>query len=301
MTEKKKALVLIADGSEEIEVVVTVDVLRRAQIEVDVVGVKLKNSNFAKCSRDVKLVPDKDFAKLTNSDAYDIIIIPGGTAGANTLASNTDVQNLLSSFHKSGKFVSAICAGPLAIKSANVNKGGKITSYPSIKADLENVNDQVIVNILVKALTAIPNPDFNLCLYLLQESSLSDENISKLYDAQKLIEEGKYQEFWKMYETDESFKELTSEAVGFEDAIRKVIMKIISMAYQNISADLLREYLNYGSSPNDDESFKEFIKSQGLELAENNLVNIPTNIDNEAKPTVIRENIKFDRKVSSYL
>ncbi|CAJ0828461.1 9753_t:CDS:2 [Entrophospora sp. SA101] len=160
--------------------------------------------------------------------------------------------------------------------------------------NLHLVNDQVIVNILVKALTAIPNPDFNLCLYLLQESSLSDENISKLYDAQKLIEEGKYQEFWKMYETDESFKELTSEAVGFEDAIRKVIMKIISMAYQNISADLLREYLNYGSSPNDDESFKEFIKSQGLELAENNLVNIPTNIDNEAKPTVIRENIKFD-------
>nr|CAG8469244.1 7629_t:CDS:2 [Entrophospora candida] len=167
--------------------------------------------------------------------------------------------------------------------------------------NLHLVNEQVIVNILVKALTAIPNPDFNLCLYLLQESSLSDENISKLYDAQKLIEEGKYQEFWKMYETDESFKELTSEAVGFEDAIRKVIMKIISMAYQNISADLLREYLNYGSSPNDDESFKEFIKSQGLELAENNLVNIPTNIDNEAKPTVIRENIKFDRKVSSYL
>ncbi|CAH1759221.1 7925_t:CDS:2, partial [Entrophospora sp. SA101] len=150
MTEKKKALVLIADGSEEIEVVVTVDVLRRAQIEVDVVGVKLKNSNFAKCSRDVKLVPDKDFAKLTNSDAYDIIIIPGGTAGANTLASNTDVQNLLSSFHKSGKFVSAICAGPLAIKSANVNKGGKITSYPSIKADLENdykySEDRVVVD-----------------------------------------------------------------------------------------------------------------------------------------------------------
>ncbi|CAH1759223.1 7927_t:CDS:2 [Entrophospora sp. SA101] len=167
--------------------------------------------------------------------------------------------------------------------------------------NLHLVNDQVIVNILVKALTAIPNPDFNLCLYLLQESSLSDENISKLYDAQKLIEEGKYQEFWKMYETDESFKELTSEAVGFEDAIRKVIMKIISMAYQNISADLLREYLNYGSSPNDDESFKEFIKSQGLELAENNLVNIPTNIDNEAKPTVIRENIKFDRKIQRKL
>ncbi|CAJ0765750.1 8685_t:CDS:2, partial [Entrophospora sp. SA101] len=130
---------------------------------------------------------------------------------------------------------------------------------------------------------------------------MSDENISKLYDAQKLIEEGKYQEFWKMYETDESFKELTSEAVGFEDAIRKVIMKIISMAYQNISADLLREYLNYGSSPNDDESFKEFIKSQGLELAENNLVNIPTNIDNEAKPTVIRENIKFDQGSGVYL
>ncbi|CAG8503537.1 1639_t:CDS:2 [Acaulospora colombiana] len=106
------------------------------------------------------------------------------------------------------------------------------------------VNDAVVINILVKALTAIPNPDFNLCLYLLHESALVDENVARLIELQQYLEQARYQEFWKAYELDETYKDLTVEAVGFEDAIRKVILTAISMTYQNISADLLGAYLN---------------------------------------------------------
>ncbi|RIA98463.1 armadillo-type protein [Glomus cerebriforme] len=160
------------------------------------------------------------------------------------------------------------------------------------------VNDLVINNILVKALTAIPNPDFNLCLYLLQEGALNDESIAKLILLQQSLEEARYQEFWETYEKDDAYRELTSEAIGFDTAIRKVILTAICMAYQSISADLLRLYLNF---VNDDDGFEAFIQSRGLTIKDS-VVIIPTNYDNEAKPTVIRENIKFEQltKVIGY-
>ncbi|CAG8589344.1 4622_t:CDS:2 [Funneliformis caledonium] len=160
------------------------------------------------------------------------------------------------------------------------------------------VNEIVIHNILVKALTAIPNPDFNLCLYLLQEGALNDENVAKLITLQQLLEQARYQEFWDSFEKDEAYKELASEAIGFENAIRKVIMTAICMTYQSISADLLRSYLNF---TNDDDEFESYIKSRELTIKDD-VVIIPTNYDNEAKPTVIRENIKFEQltKVIGY-
>jgi putative intracellular protease/amidase len=54
----KKALVLLADGSEEMEFVIPVDIFRRAEISVTTAGVGLKNGTYAECSRGVKILPD---------------------------------------------------------------------------------------------------------------------------------------------------------------------------------------------------------------------------------------------------
>lgn len=54
----KKALVLLADGTEEMEFVTPVDILRRAEISVTTAGVGLRNGTFAECSRGVKILPD---------------------------------------------------------------------------------------------------------------------------------------------------------------------------------------------------------------------------------------------------
>ncbi|RGB32501.1 class I glutamine amidotransferase-like protein [Rhizophagus diaphanus] len=146
----KKALVIVTDGSEEIETVVSVSVLRRAQIDVTVAGITLQNENYAKCNRGVKIVPDQSLSNISNFDIYDVIVIPGGLNAAKAISSNPEVQKLLASMHQAGKLVAAICAGTLAIKSANINKGGKITSHPIVKADLENEysyqEDRVVVD-----------------------------------------------------------------------------------------------------------------------------------------------------------
>ncbi|CAG8575572.1 6846_t:CDS:2 [Paraglomus brasilianum] len=164
------------------------------------------------------------------------------------------------------------------------------------------INDRVIINILVKALTAIPNPDFNLCLYLLHESALAEDSIQKLLHLQSLLEQARYREFWHVYESEETYRILTSEAIGFENAIRKVIARVVAISFQTISTELLQSYLNIGASNgHSDEDFSFFIEKQGWK-EENKVVHIPVNNDNEAKPTVIRENIKFEQltKVIGY-
>ncbi|KAG2180665.1 hypothetical protein INT44_003672 [Umbelopsis vinacea] len=149
----KKALVLLADGTEEMEFVIPVDVLRRAEITVTTAGVGLKNGTYAECSRGVKILPDVEAEHIGvswNQEDFDAIIIPGGVGGAKILSESVLVQKLVSSFYERQKIVAFICAGTLVAKSAGVPEGHKVTSHPSVKEQLEDVykysEDRVVVD-----------------------------------------------------------------------------------------------------------------------------------------------------------
>ena len=85
----KRALVFLAEGAEEMETVITVDVLRRAGIEVTLAGVN--GEQTVTCSRLVKIQPDCSLEKVSN-DQFDAVIVPGGLKGAEACAT---VINLL--------------------------------------------------------------------------------------------------------------------------------------------------------------------------------------------------------------
>ncbi|XP_076680604.1 protein dj-1beta [Andrena cerasifolii] len=144
---KKTAILLIADGSEEIEAVVTVDVLRRAGIEVTIAG--LADSPSVKCSRDVKICVD---AKLQDavSQNYDIVILPGGLAGSKAFATSQEVGKLLQQQEKENRAIAAICAAPTALKAHGIAKGKQLTSYPAMKDQLADeykyLEDKVVVD-----------------------------------------------------------------------------------------------------------------------------------------------------------
>ena len=71
---QKKVLVLVADGSEEMEAVITIDILRRAQIHVTVAAVKQAAPGHVQCSNGVKLVPDQVLsADLTESHLVSLL------------------------------------------------------------------------------------------------------------------------------------------------------------------------------------------------------------------------------------
>ncbi|SAM07987.1 hypothetical protein [Absidia glauca] len=153
--------------------------------------------------------------------------------------------------------------------------------------------EPVIINILAKALTAVPAPDFNLCLYLLSERSAQVDQLTTL---QQLLEQSNYVKFWETY-NDATYQKLTSKVVGFEDAIRQLIARVVTMSHQSINLPVLQSYL----ALKDQAKFAAFCEQQQW-TQQGDLVLIPINKDNEAKAIVVRENIKFDQltKVIGY-
>ncbi|KAJ2804335.1 hypothetical protein H4R20_002548 [Coemansia guatemalensis] len=139
-TSPKKAIVFVAQGSEEMETVIVVDVLRRAGIQVLVLAVEISSGSVT-CSRGVRLVPDAylgdDSVKIS---AFDAVVVPGGAGGSEILSQNAQVRCILSDFHAQHKIVAAICAGSLAIKTAGIqshlSEPLRITSHPSVRDQL---------------------------------------------------------------------------------------------------------------------------------------------------------------------
>jgi len=136
-----KALVILAAGAEEMEVVITVDVLRRGGVTTVLGG--LTGFSLVECSRGVKLFPDAILEDALKMGPFDIVIIPGGLQGAEALASSSAVGSILRAQEAGGGWIGAICAGPLALDRHDVGKGtaaqmadgeiiNTVTSHPSV-------------------------------------------------------------------------------------------------------------------------------------------------------------------------
>ena len=86
-------------------------------------------------SRNVRIVPDvPSLSSLPAAPAalYDILILPGGAAGAKTFATSSAVLDLVTAFRKEGKWVAAICAGTTALVAAGGAKV-RVTSHPGVR------------------------------------------------------------------------------------------------------------------------------------------------------------------------
>ncbi len=125
-----KALVLLAEGVEEMEAVIVIDVLRRAGVEVMVAATGQTREVMA--SRGVRLVAD---ALLTELPAVPgaALVIPGGAGGSKRLAADPRVLELVRAFVRDGKLVAAICAGPLVLQAAGVLEGLRFTCHPAAR------------------------------------------------------------------------------------------------------------------------------------------------------------------------
>lgn len=129
-------LVPLAPGCEELEAVTVVDLLRRADIEVVTAGL---DGQPVRASRGTRLIPDVDIDQALRRD-YDMVVLPGGLPGADNLAADTRVMDLLRRMAGAGKYVCAICAAPAVLAKAGVLQGKRATSYPGI-LDTMNLPD----------------------------------------------------------------------------------------------------------------------------------------------------------------
>ncbi len=142
----KKVLVPIAEGTEEIEAVCIIDVLRRAGAEVVVASVGEKTVT---CSRGVQIVTDRLIGEC-KAEAFDMIARPGGVPGAQNLRDSADLTELLKKQTGSGGFFGAICASPAVVLQAHgllVNR--QATSHPAFSDQLESnesIESRVVVD-----------------------------------------------------------------------------------------------------------------------------------------------------------
>lgn len=129
----KRVLVAIADGSEELEAVTVIDVLRRAGAEVTVASVADEQIT---ASRGVKLVADAVIGDCVGK-TYDLIVLPGGMPGAENLRDSRELAEMLKVQAKSGRYYAAICASPaVALQPYGLLEGKKATCYPSLASKL---------------------------------------------------------------------------------------------------------------------------------------------------------------------
>ena len=131
MAAEKRALVILSAGAEEMETVITTDVLRRAKVKVTLAG--LVSSEPVECSRGVVIVPDKSLQDAVKEGPFDVVVLPGGAGGAKRLAASEKVKELLEEQEAAGRIIAAVCAAPSALLSHGIAKGKEVTSHPAVK------------------------------------------------------------------------------------------------------------------------------------------------------------------------
>lgn len=139
----KHVLVPLADGVEEMEAVIVMDVLRRVPWTVTAAGLA---SGVVTASRGVRIVPDAEWSAVDPS-AFDILVIPGGQAGTEALSRDERVLEAIRLFMKAGKWVAAVCAGPRVLQAAGVLSGRRVTCHPAVSlTPTKRLEDRVVVD-----------------------------------------------------------------------------------------------------------------------------------------------------------
>jgi len=143
--------VLATDGFEQSELTEPVDALRRAGATVHVIAPEqgaIRGWNRADWGDEV--IVDVPLDRADPGD-YDALVLPGGVMNPDKLRTNQDAVKFARAMFQEGKPVSAICHGPQLLIECEALAGRELTSYPSIRTDLENagarwVDRQVVVD-----------------------------------------------------------------------------------------------------------------------------------------------------------
>ncbi len=143
---------LAMDGVEEVELTEPAEALRSAGAKVVVISPKA--DSIQAMNNDVepgsKIPVDLEVANATSSD-YDGLVLPGGTTNPDKLRIDRSAVQFVRHFVDGGKPIAAICHGPWTLINAGGVKGHRMTSWPSLQADLENagaiwVDETVVID-----------------------------------------------------------------------------------------------------------------------------------------------------------
>jgi len=163
----KRVAILVADGFEQVELDQPRAALDQAGALTQVVSPaegQAKGMHHDKPAEGVDVDVSLENAR---PDDYDALLLPGGVMNPDALRQEKKAVEFVRAFFQAGKPVAAICHGPQVLIEADVVRGRKLTSYPSVQTDLRNagaewVDEEVVVdNGLVTSRTPDDIPRFN--------------------------------------------------------------------------------------------------------------------------------------------
>ena len=129
-----KVYVFLADGFEDVEALIPIDVLRRGGVEV--VTVSTTDFPLVESAHGVNIEADLQFEQCDFSDA-DLLMLPGGMPGASNLYAHEGVCQAVMAQFAAGKKIAAICAAPaVVLAQLGVLDGKKATCYPGFEKAL---------------------------------------------------------------------------------------------------------------------------------------------------------------------
>lgn len=123
----------LADGFEEAEALVTIDILRRAKIEVETVSVEGK---AVKGAHGIVVSADKTAQEIDLNNNFDGVILPGGMPGTLNLEKSSVVIEALKKADNENLIIAAICAAPMILGKMGLLKGKKAVCYPGFEEDM---------------------------------------------------------------------------------------------------------------------------------------------------------------------
>ena len=121
-----KVYVLLAEGFEESEAVVPIDLLRRARVEV--VTVSITEDPLVLSSHGIPVTADTVLSKV--EDTADALFLPGGLKGTNNLKASEAVAEFIRRHLEADRYMTAICAAPTVYGEMGLLQGKKATCYP---------------------------------------------------------------------------------------------------------------------------------------------------------------------------
>lgn len=164
----KSLFLFLADGFEEVEAVATLDILRRAGL--DIKSVSISSEKEVKGAHDILVVADLVFQDVIGKEAV-CLILPGGMPGTKHLDEHRGLADLLKEQAERKGWIAAICAAPSVLGHLGLLQGKKATCYPGFEPELTGaqiVKQPVVVD--GRIITANgPGSSFVFALALVRE------------------------------------------------------------------------------------------------------------------------------------
>ena len=126
--------VLLGTGFEEIEALTPVDLLRRAGVEVQTVGI---NGKIVRGSHGIGVEADVMQEQMDRT-GMEMIVVPGGLGGVASIRASREAMDAIRFAYDNGCFVAAICAGPTVLADLVITSGRNTTCYPGQETGMKD-------------------------------------------------------------------------------------------------------------------------------------------------------------------